>query len=133
MLVYCDSMILIYYLDHVGPFQDRAANRLALLRANGDQLVVSDLTRLECRVTPIRLGDALVLAKFDAFFALPDVRYAPLTTAVFDRATHLRATRQLKTADALHLAAAIETGCEVFLTNDTRLGDITGTVIEVLP
>ncbi len=82
---------------------------------------------------PLRSGDSLLLAKFDAFCALPDVRYAPLTTAVFDRATNLRATRQLKTVDALHLAAAIEAGCEVFLTNDARLGDIGGTVIEVLP
>ena len=133
MLVYCDSMILIYYLDHEGPFQDRAATRLASLRAVGDQIVVSDLTRLECRVTPIRSGDDLLLAKFDAFFALPDVRYAPLTTAVFDRATHLRARQHLKTADALHLAAAMEAGCEVFLTNDARLGAIAGAVIEVLP
>jgi uncharacterized protein len=133
MLVYCDSMILIYYMDHIGPFQDRAANRLASLRANGDRLVVSDLTRLECRVTPIRLGDALALAKFDAFFALPDVRYAPLTTAAFDRATQLRATRQLKTLDALRLAAAIEAGCEVFLTNDARLGSIPGIAVEILP
>ena len=133
MLVYCDSMILIYYLDHVGPLQDQAAKRLASLRASGDQVVVSDLTRLECRVMPIRLGDVLVLAKFDAFFALSDVGYAPLMTSVFDRATDLRATRQLKTADALHLAAAIEAGCNVFLTNDTRLDHIAGITVEVLP
>jgi uncharacterized protein len=133
MLVYCDSMILIYYLDHEGQFQDRAAARLASIRAVGDQIAVSDLTRLECRVAPIRMGDTLLLAKFDAFFALPQVRYAPLTTAVFDRATYLRATRRLGTADALHLAAAIDAGCGVFLTNDARLGNVDGIVIETLP
>lgn len=73
-----------------------------------------------------------MLAKFDTFFALPDVRYAPLTTAVFDRATHIRATRQLKTLDSLHLAAAIEGGCDLFLTNDSRLGNIPGVAIEAL-
>jgi len=31
MLIYCDSMILIYYLDVVGPFHVRAGNRLATL------------------------------------------------------------------------------------------------------
>jgi uncharacterized protein len=132
MLVYCDSMILIYYLDHIGPFQDRVASRLASLRAAGDQIVVSDLTRLECRVMPIRLGDTFVLAKYDNFFALPDVRYVPLTTAVFDRATDLRATRQFRTADALHLAAAIEARCDVFLTNDIRIGNVSGITVEVL-
>ena len=31
MLIYCDSVILMYYFDHTGPFNVRAANRLATL------------------------------------------------------------------------------------------------------
>jgi len=132
MLVYCDSMILIYYLDLVGPFQVRAGNRLATLQSAGDQIAFSDLTRLECRVTPIRLGDMLTLSKFDAFFALPDVRWVPLTTAVYDRATDVRALHGVRTADAIHLAAAVESGCDVFLTNDTRLMAYPDITVEVL-
>lgn len=48
MLIYCDSVILIYYFDHVGALQTRAANRLAALRLAKDQIVISDLVRLEC-------------------------------------------------------------------------------------
>ncbi len=55
MLIYCDSMILIYLLDSVGPFNVRAAARMAALRAAGDVAVFSDLTRLECRIKPIKL------------------------------------------------------------------------------
>ena len=36
-------------------------------------------------------------------------------------------------ADALHLAAAIEFGCDVFLTNDNQLDDFPDIAIEVLP
>jgi hypothetical protein len=36
MLIYCDSVIFIYFLDHIGPLQVRAANRLAALRAAAD-------------------------------------------------------------------------------------------------
>ena len=36
MLIFCDSVILIYFLDHTGPLQVRAANRLAALGAAGD-------------------------------------------------------------------------------------------------
>jgi predicted nucleic acid-binding protein len=132
MLVYCDSMILIYYLDLIGPFQVRAGNRLATLQSAGDQIAFSDLTRLECRVTPIRLGDALTLSKFDAFFGLPDLRCVPLTRAVYDRATHIRAIYNFRTADAIHLAAAVEHGCDVFLTNDARLIAYPDIVVEVL-
>lgn len=133
MLVYCDSMIFIYYLDLAGPFQVRAAKRLATVQSAGDQIAFSDLTRLECRVVPMRVGDMLTLSKFDAFFALPDVRWVPITTAVYDRATHMRATYEFKTADAIHLAAAVEHGCDVFLTNDTRLSGCPDIAVEVLP
>jgi uncharacterized protein len=102
MLIYLDSAMLIYYPDGIGPFQARAVNRLMTLRAAGDQVAASDLTRLECRVKPIRLGATLRLSEFDGSFALPDGRMVPLTTTVYDRATVIRATHGIKTWDAIH-------------------------------
>jgi predicted nucleic acid-binding protein len=125
MLIYCDSVILIYFLDHVGGLNVRAATRLAALSAAGDQIGVSDLVCLECRVKPLRMNDTARLAIFDAFFARPDVRVVPITTAVFDRATRIRAAHSFKPADSLHLAAAIEGRCDRFLTNDLRLSAFT--------
>jgi uncharacterized protein len=133
MLIYCDSAILIYYLDDTGAFQARAIARLAALWAAGDQIAASDLVRLECRVRPMRLGLSARLADFDNFFARPDVRLVPLTTAVYDRATTIRAAYNFKLADSLHLAAAVEGGCDSFLTNDARLSRFPDIPIEVLP
>src|SRR4051812_8799746 len=104
MLIYCDSVILMYFFDHSGPFNVRATNRLMALAAAGDQIAISDLVRLECRIKPIKNGDATKLSVFDAFFARRDVRLMPITTAVFDRATLIRATHTFKLADSLHLA-----------------------------
>ena len=132
MIIYFDSVIAIYLLDHTGIFQARAQVRLAALEKAGDRIAVSDLARLECRIKPIRLGDAISLAKFDAFFARPDVQRSPMTTAVFDRATDLRATHNFKLGDSLHLAAAIEAGCDRFLTNDHRLNACKDIAVEVL-
>jgi uncharacterized protein len=132
MLIYCDSVILIYLLDTVGPFNVRAAAGLAALRAAGDTPAFSDLTRLECRVKPLRLGAMALLADFDTFFARPDVYRVPITTAVFDRAAAIRAAHGYKLADALHLAAAAEAGCNRFLTNDGRLSTFTDVSVEVL-
>jgi predicted nucleic acid-binding protein len=78
------------------------------------------------------LDDKVKLAGFDAFFARPDVQRAPLTTAVYDRATVLRARHNFKLADSLHLAAAIEGGCDRLLTNDYRLSRCTDIAVEVL-
>ncbi len=133
MLIYCDSVIVIYLLDTIGPFQARAQARIAALRAAGDRIAGSDLVRLECRVKPLRNGDTTCLNQFDGIFALPDVSVVPLTTAVYDRATLLRATRNFKLGDAIHLAAAIEGGCGLFLTNDARLSRCSEISVEVLP
>lgn len=133
MLIYFDSVIAIYLLDHTGSFQSRAAARLVALETAGDRIAVSDLTRLECRVKPLARGDAVKLAGFDAFFTRPGVFKVPLTTAVYERATLLRATYNFKLADSLHLAAAIENGCDKLLTNDTRLSRCTDITVEVLP
>jgi predicted nucleic acid-binding protein len=41
--------------------------------------------------------------------------------------------RRYGLADALHLAAAIEYGCDVFLTNDNQLTNFTDIAVEELP
>ena len=133
MLIYCDSVVLIYFLDSTGILHQRAEKRLMAMGAAGDEIAVSDLTRLECRVKPLQLADKVRLALFDDFFAQPDVRLSPLTTAVYDRATLIRATHAFKTPDALHLAAALEGSCALFLTHDKRLARFSDIPIEVLP
>ena len=133
MRVYCDSVILIYWLDQVGPFQLRAENRMQVFQAAGDRIAISDLTRLKCRVGVLKRKDAVALAAFDSLFARPEVQILPLTAAVFDRAAQIRADLGFKTPDALHVAAAIEAGCDRFLTNDARLSKCSSITIEILP
>lgn len=71
MLVYLDTVICIYAVEGAPAFQARARARLATLRSAGDQPAISDLTWLECRVKPIRLGDTVALADMEAFLT-PD-------------------------------------------------------------
>ena len=78
-------------------------------------------------------GNTLVLSKFTTFFQSPDVRVLPLSAAVCDRAAALRAKYRFKTPNAMHLAAAIEHGCDRFLTNDVKLTSCTEITVEVLP
>lgn len=133
MRTYVDSVIFIYYLEGAAPFMARAVTRLDTMWAAGDMAVASDLVRLECRTHPIRLNNASVLAKFDSLFAQANVEHAPITTAVFERATVIRASYDYKLADALHLAVAVDAGCDCFLTNDARLANFPDIAVEVLP
>ena len=132
MLIYLDTNIVIYAVENPAQFGPKAQARLQAAQARGDSLVFSDLVRLECRCHPIGAGDAAVLALYDSFFALPDLTRAAITTAVFDRATEIRAFYSFKVPDAVHVAAAVESGCGAFLTHDTRLARFTGLSVEVL-
>jgi len=87
---------------------------------------------MECRVRPLALRDAVTLSHFDAFLGSSDVHVVGLTRPVIDRATAIRAYDGIKAVDALHLAAAIETGCHVFVTSDKRLMGFRGIVVEEL-
>ncbi len=133
MRIYGDSVISIYYFEGAPLFKARATARLTALWGSGDILVISDLVRLECRMLPIRLGDAARLADYDKLFAQANVALAPITAAVFDRATLIRATYNFKLVDCLHLAASVEARCDRFLTNDVRLSAFTALPVEVLP
>ncbi len=115
--VYLDSAPVIYLIERTAPFYARLQG---LLRAS-DLLIVSDLTRLECRVLPLRRSDWLLLADFDSFFATRVAEIAAISTEVIDRATEIRAQYGYKMLDSIHLSAALVAGCDVFLTNDLRL------------
>jgi predicted nucleic acid-binding protein len=132
MIVFLDTNIVIYVVEGHPVFGPRARVRLASAQAAGDVLMISDLTRMECLVGPLRSGNAALEAQFRTFFAAAGVQVVPITAAVCDRAAHLRATTSFKPMDALHLAAAVEHGASVFLTNDTRLSSFTGLTVEVL-
>jgi uncharacterized protein len=132
MTVYLDSMIVIYLVEGPDPFRTKARDRMDQLVAAGDRGAVSDLTRLECRVKPIRLGDASLLADYDTFFTAPDLLRLALPAPVFERATNIRAQYGFGLGDSLNLATAVEHACGRFLTNDARLRRFPDITVEVL-
>jgi predicted nucleic acid-binding protein len=133
VLIYLDSVIVIYFVDGLAPFQSRAQTHLANLAASGALFAVSDLTSLECLVKPYRNNDAAIIAEFRAFMARSTTVRLPIDAAVYERATRIRANLNYKLADVLHLAAAVEGKCGRFLTHDLRLNRYTDIPIEVLP
>ncbi len=50
-----------------------------------------------------------------------DLQLLPITTGIAELAADLRARYNLRTPDALHVAAAIDGGCDAFLTNDVDI------------
>jgi hypothetical protein len=78
------------------------------------------------------------------FFSGPKLRTLGLTAATYARASAIRGghtypaipptqPKRYGLADALHLATAIESGCDVFLTNDNQLSNFPDITVEELP
>ena len=132
MIVFLDASLVIYFVQQPPAWGPKAAARLAALKASGDRPAVSDLVRTECRVGPLKAGDATLLSDFSAFFTAGNIQVFPVTAAVCDRASAIRAAHGFKPLDSLHLAAAVENGCGLFLTGDLRLSRFTGIAVEVL-
>jgi predicted nucleic acid-binding protein len=129
MRVYLDAAPVIYLVENVTPFVQPLVARLS----GADVVqVCSDLTRLECRVQPLRDGQDVVLNAYDTYFATIVSEVTPLTREVLDRATAIRAQYGFRTPDAIHLAAATESQCDLFLTNDRRLARYTVIPVETL-
>ena len=80
----------------------------------------------------MRDGNIALLGDFDRFFNESVSEVVSLSREVIDRATDIRAHYGFKTPDAIHLAAAILSNCELFLTNDRRLDQFTGLPVEAV-
>lgn len=120
--VYLDACTVIYLVEGAPPFQAAAAASVAPYQGDPDVvLLTSRLTRMECRVKPLRDGQAALLAVYESLFAARRMSLAELSPAVVERATDLRARYRVRTPDALHLATAIEARAIAFITGDATL------------
>ncbi len=99
---------------------------------------------MECLVPAIGVGGGQRLSDFFRFFHGPNLRTLGLTAAMHARASAIRGghtypaippaqPKRFGMADALHLAAAIEFGYDVFLTNDNQLANFPDIMVEELP
>ena len=122
MRYYLDSAPIIFLVEQAQPYATAVRRKLS---AQGLTLITSELTRMECRVKPLRNGDTALLQDFDDYFANSMAEIIQLTRDVIDRATEIRAQFNFKTADSIQLAAALVSNSGVFLTNDHRLNHFT--------
>ena len=147
MLYYLDTVIVIYAVEGNPADKKRAKDHLDALEQAGHRFAISELTRTECLVPVFGPGGGQRLSDFFRFFHGPNLRTVALTAAMHERAAAIRGgstypvaaanppvqPRRYGLADSLHLAAAIQAGCDVFLTNDDQLSNFTDITVEELP
>jgi predicted nucleic acid-binding protein len=130
MRIYLDSSVIIYLVEQPPVFYSAVVNWLA---ANPGDLLSNELARLESLVIPVRTGNAALVAEFEDFFQFAILPLGRLDRPVLDRTVQIRANfPKIKTPDAIHLASAVELGCDVVLTNDADMKLFTGIKVELI-
>ena len=135
MIAFFDASALIYLIEAREPFASTLRQALAALADvhPGMPVALSRLTWLACRVGPLKSGDAATLARYDTFFARPDLIWVALGRDVVELATAVRARHGLRTPDALQAACCLQLGAEhLLLTGDTTFTRVSGLRVRVL-
>ena len=133
MILALDSCTVVYLVEGGSELGRLTRDRVTHLLADAHaRAVCSRLARLECRVGPLRRRDHLLVARYDEFFSRARVSLLDIDAAVIERATALRAHHGFGVADAIHLASAIDTGADIFLTGDRRLALCPDLHVEVI-
>jgi len=82
----------------------------------------SVITLTEVLIQPIKAGNKTLEQNYrDSLVNSGNYQLVPITLAVAESAADLRARYNLRTPDALHVAAALNMGCDAFLTNDVGI------------
>ena len=80
----------------------------------------------EVLTKPKKVGDTKTECEYrDLLLHSRNFKLIQIDSTVAERAADLRARYSLRTPDALQIAAALETGCQAFLTNDMQLKRVT--------
>ena len=132
-MLFLDACALIYRFEGGAWFRRAVTEMITQLTVGQPavELAVSRLSVLECRVKPIRDGNAGLLRSYDEFFAA--VQVVELTATVVDLATDLRVRHSLKTPDALQAACALSLERDaVFVTADQAFAKVVGLDVRLI-
>jgi predicted nucleic acid-binding protein len=86
----------------------------------------STATLTETLVLPMRQAQQALVDEYKELLLETDgINTLPFSAAIAELAAGLRARYNLRTPDAMQLATSINSGCDAFLTNDTKLECVT--------
>ncbi len=120
--VFIDTTPLIYFLDNDPNFGNKAKQIFVEILSDGKQMITSTATCTEYLVYPFKTNNQDKIDVFFEFVQNEEIPLVPLTVNIAKKAAQIRAAYAgFKAMDAIQLATAVETGCDLFLTNDKQL------------
>ncbi len=131
-----DTAPIIYLIEEHPDYLPIVAPLFEQIDAGVYTAVTSTITVAEVSVMPLRLNRPEIQSQYlDLLLHSVNFETKPIDAALAQAGAALRAHYNIRLPDALQLAAALDAGCEVFVTNDaalTRVSEIRVLVISEL-
>jgi predicted nucleic acid-binding protein len=128
-----DTAPLVYFMENNPTYIVRMRSIMKQVASGHPTGKASFLVLAEVLVQPIRTSNKTLVQQYENVLVnSSDFQLVPIGEAVSRKAAELRATYNLKTPDALHVASAIVSGCDAFLTNDTGIKRVTEIMVLIL-
>ncbi len=131
--LYIETAPLIYYVEENPSYVLKMDVFIAAVDTASIEAVSSVITLVEVLPHPIREGNTTLEQEYRTILSYSgNFSLLPVTMQIVDIAAGLRARYNLRTPDALHVATALEAGCDAFLTNDAAIKRVTEMRVLVL-
>lgn len=118
--IFIDTAPIIYYLQSSELYYDSMKEFWKTY--DECDYVTSTITITEYLTYPYKQRDTQLVSSFYAFLNDMDIQVRSIDERIAEKAAKIRAEyKHFKTMDALQLATACITNCDMFLTNDKQL------------
>jgi len=132
-LVGLDTAPLIYYIEEHPAYLESVCFFFEAVDRGDFKVITSTITLLEVLVQPFRHNNITLAEEYRSILLnSANVTTVGISESVAEQAASLRAQHNIRTPDAIQLAAAIQEGASFFVTNDSRLPEVSSLKILIL-
>lgn len=120
--VFVDTAPIIYYLENSALYMDLIKKFFTKCLKENIQIVTSAITVEEYLVFPYSSGKMEFADNFKKFIDYMDIEVVDIDSKIAEQAAGIRGQyKNFKAMDALQIATAVVSGCDMFFTNDKQL------------
>lgn len=120
--VFIDTAPIIYYLENSSLYLDSIKNFFKKCIEESIQIVTSTITIEEYLVYPYSSGRIEFADNFKKFIEYMNIEVVDINSVIAEQGAKIRGQyKNFKAMDALQIAAAVVSGCDMFFTNDKQL------------
>ncbi len=118
--IFFDTNLFIYIFEGLEPQRGRMLALRKRVLERGDRIVTSALTLGELLVKPTKMGETSLIQQFDQAIRTT-TQVVSFDPQIARRYASLRATHNIRNADAMQLACAAHVGVDLFITSNNDL------------